>query len=130
MNETLASTSRLPSDLRVVVNSLYADHPSGPSVMFDRMSDTPDPWLRDHGVYSQPDAEPVVVMLDVSSSRFTHNEYGDTVALHSDNDHPLLTIERAIAALELAHAALVAAGTADFVPSELADKGDVHDPRD
>ncbi|WP_344231486.1 hypothetical protein [Kribbella hippodromi] len=98
------------------------------------MNESPDEWLRDHGVYSMLDAEPVVIMLDVSASRFTHNEYNDSVALHGDNDHPLLTIERAIAALEMAHAALVAAGTDDFVrveaPGITSHEGDVHDPRD
>jgi hypothetical protein len=100
-----------------MVGTLYADRPQGGAVNFDRMSDSPDEWLRDHDVYSLKDAEPVVIMVDTTESRETNGEYCDTVALHGDNDRPLQSIERAIAALEMTHAALVAASSDDFKPT-------------
>jgi len=121
VSKTLPNTEKLTTtepttDLRVMISTLYADHPNGGAVSLDRLSDSPDEWLRDHQVYSLHGAEPVVIMVDTSESRLTHGEYCDTVALHGDNDRPLLSIERAIAALEMAHAALVAAGSDDFIP--------------
>jgi len=61
------------------------------------------------------ESDPVVVMVDNSESRAAHGEYCDTVALYGGEEAPLLRIEQAIAALEMAHAALVAAGQVDFI---------------
>lgn len=108
--------SNAPNGLRVMVNALYADSPDGPSVQVDRMSASPDEWLRDHRVYPMYDGE-------------RDHARRELVAIHAQRfqghrgaacryDHPLLTLERAIAALELAHAAPVAAGTSDFVSME------------
>lgn len=115
---TEVSNEPATNDLRVMVSTLYADREDGASVSVDRMNDSPDEWLRDHDVHPQFDAEPVVVMVDTSKSRLTHGEYCDTVAMHGDNDHPIITIDRAIAALQMARAALTAAGQADFIPKD------------
>lgn len=111
---TMTEVSTQPSTLtlRVRPQTLYADTPDGAAVYIERLSETPEVWLREHGMCTQNDATPVVIMLDPGKRRI---EFCDTIGFHGGEDQPLKRIDEAIAALTLARAALVAAGHVDFI---------------
>lgn len=106
-------TETVPSQLSIKPSTLYAAHPDGASLFVERLAESPSDWLSENGVKALPESIPVIVLLDSTESRV---EWCDVVALEYGDEAPLLRIERAIAALQMAHAALTAAGQVDFIP--------------
>lgn len=100
-------------NLTIQPSTLYASTPAGASLFVERLSAAPDKWLRKHGANALAHSVPVVVMLDPTESRA---EYCDVIALEYGDEAPLLHIDQAIAALQMAREALVAAGQVDFIP--------------
>lgn len=82
-------------------------------MFLERLETAPGKWLAKHGVTSQPNSIPVIVMLDSTEDR---REYCNTVALEYGEEAPLARIAEAIEALQMAYEALVAAGQVDFIP--------------
>lgn len=117
MNKTLSNDDRF-TGLVVKPETLaaYFDGAREDFVSIDRLNKGPHAWLHEHHVYSVPNAEPVILMLDPR----TDCPIGTVAFLH-DEERPLALIDRAIAALEIAaleiaRAALVKAGHEDYEP--------------
>lgn len=123
MGKTLPKTKKLtthqptPTDLRVAPGTLYASRQAGASLFIERLDDTPAGWLRKHGASALPHSIPVIVMLDSTENRA---EWCDVISLEYGDEAPLLHIDQAIAALQMAREALVAAGQVDFIPKAAA----------